>query len=278
MSSVAKPASKALLEFLKEIELDRFAQDIVDALGLWDLQDLLDTVSQEDDLSDLKDCMKKLQIRKLFNKLVTKKSAECTGLQVQGEHTRPGDMYTAPTLQSCELQKNKDYSDPLKRPSSLFAARRARSASSASTRSSANQESGGIFERSVRDLLRKCHEPGIREDEDFRDMVGLETDYIERLCQPLHSGRLLPSSFVPSCDKLLEPGLVLYEMKLSMGEAQIGHAVGQLYARKNRRFQEEPKEGPIHLVVVSSFDPDRQRLESFDEFNTKYPGILFVCH
>jgi len=277
MSPAAQPASKALLEFLKEIELDRFAQDIVDGLGIWDLQDLLETVSQEDDLSDLKDtCMKKLQIRKLFNKLVAKKTAECTGLQVRGEPTRPDDIHTAPTLHSCELQKSKDYSDFLKRPSSLFASRHARSASSASTRGSANQQSGGIFERFVRGLLRKCREPGIREDEDFRDMVGVETDCIERLCQPLHSGMLLPSSFVPSCDKMLEPGLVIYEMKLSMGETQIGHAVGQLYARRKKCLQEAPKEGPIHLVVVSSFDSARQPPEALDGFSRKYPGILFL--
>eukprot|EP00928_Gymnodinium_smaydae_P074902 TRINITY_DN57914_c0_g1_i1.p2 TRINITY_DN57914_c0_g1~~TRINITY_DN57914_c0_g1_i1.p2 ORF type:complete len:262 (-),score=25.32 TRINITY_DN57914_c0_g1_i1:838-1623(-) len=203
MPRIKKSPSATLIQFLEDAELDHFSDEIVSCIGFWHLQDYLDTLGTEEVMVEcLKSDMTKFEIRKLFNRLKAKKQTAQSNEPIKPSACRDNDT------------------------SSLSSARDISVASSASTaaRSQSRQREGFLFEQTVRWELLQMQSKGFRETVDLRDFsVQLETDYAEELYQQIDSHALLPrETFTPGCNKVLEPGIVLYEMKLQMKEPLIG--------------------------------------------------------
>eukprot|EP00933_Yihiella_yeosuensis_P005009 TRINITY_DN109428_c0_g1_i1.p1 TRINITY_DN109428_c0_g1~~TRINITY_DN109428_c0_g1_i1.p1 ORF type:complete len:640 (-),score=123.74 TRINITY_DN109428_c0_g1_i1:479-2398(-) len=285
MPQVPCPPDKALRSFLKNENLDQFAQEIVEATGLCQLKDLLENVQEEDDLSDLQTTsMKKLQIRKLFRKLVERRQEKDQDQDLAGQSQLREKHYN----EAAPTQPPRSSSIPCRRSSRISdrahslpaAARRTSSVSSLETWASSTTgisferkcSRGHQFEMHVRDVLRSQRKIGLREDVDFRDSVGLETDYVEQLHQTISAEELLPTTptmqfMTHDQQEEVGPGFVLYEMKLTLAEPQIGKAVGQLRLRSSKL--QGP--GQRHLVVVGTMGTELD----FVDLCKSYPGIRF---
>mmetsp|Transcript_2975 Transcript_2975/g.8899 ORF Transcript_2975/g.8899 Transcript_2975/m.8899 type:complete len:644 (+) Transcript_2975:27-1958(+) len=263
---MAASASAELIEFLNQVELAQFAEDIVDATGLRHLQDLLDTVVNEDDLSDLKDtCMKKLQIRKFYIRLLERQQR--SKMKDSNDQARRSEMAS----ESFNISKTAD--GPHCASSVPAAVERKNSASSYSSSSTSANGEGFLFVREVRQELRKLRVPEVREDVDYRDATGpSEIDYVEIIKQAMHSDALLPSDvFLPGCSRTLQPGLVLYEVKLQMAEPQMGKSAAQLW----RRRDELPSNQNVNLAIVAGSGDSYDARKDLAKYSKRYPGIMF---
>eukprot|EP00929_Paragymnodinium_shiwhaense_P091260 TRINITY_DN51286_c0_g1_i1.p1 TRINITY_DN51286_c0_g1~~TRINITY_DN51286_c0_g1_i1.p1 ORF type:complete len:652 (+),score=75.16 TRINITY_DN51286_c0_g1_i1:53-1957(+) len=282
MPFVTREVSPHLLSFLRDHDLADYSIEVVKATQLWHLQDLLDTVEIEQDLSELTHHgMTKLQIRKLFQKLVRQKEDAPPKTPQRGDWPRMA-LAEGPAEGRVHLEER-----PLvvKRtvslPPAIARADSLSSCGSLSTRSTWTRKAGAAagdeFEKAVRTHLRSLRSKH-REDHDFRDKTGrLETDYLEELSKPIAADELLngtQSLFASSSSAQMDPGLVIYEMKLSLTNLpRVGHAVGQLYERRDKLVVSCDR--CIHLAVVGSCQPGTDVHTLLSKFTEKFPDVLF---